>query len=69
MFIFFLETSRVSGNTNPLFALIFLIIITMLTDKFTDKFLHFDLLNGDGGTTIGTIFMCHLFFFRFTGET
>ena len=41
----------------------------MLTDKFTNKLLHFDLLNGDGGTTIGTIFMCHLFFFRFNGET
>ena len=29
------------------------------------KFLHFDLLSGDGGTTAWTIFMCHLFYFSF----
>ena len=29
------------------------------------KFLHFDLLSGDGGTTTWTIFMCHLFCFSF----
>ena len=29
------------------------------------KFLHFDLLSGDGGTTTWTIFMCHLFCFLF----
>ena len=30
------------------------------------KFLHFGLLNGDGGTTTWTIFMCHLFCFSFS---
>ena len=48
----------------------FLIKITMLTNNSSIccnslKFLHFDLLSGDGGTTTWTIFMCHLFCFSF----
>ena len=47
-----------------------LIIITMLTNNSSIfwssiKLLHFGLLNGDGGTTTWTIFMCHLFCFSF----
>ena len=70
LFVPFFETSRVSGNTNSWFTLSFLIIITMLTNNSSIfcsslKFLHFDLLSGDGGTTTWTIFMCHLFCFSF----
>ena len=40
LFVPFLETSRVSGNTNPWFTPIFLIIITMLTNN-SSIFLYF----------------------------
>ena len=65
LFVPFLETSRVSGNTNPL---VFLIIITMIINNSafccsSIKLLHFDLLSSDGRTTTKTIFMCHLLLF------
>ena len=55
----------------------FLIIITVLINNswmFCSllNFLHFDLLSGDGGTRIWTIFICHYaspLLFRFTSET
>ena len=69
LFVPFLEISRVSGDRNPSFTPS-LIIITVLTNNSSIfcsslKFLHFDLLSGDGGTTTWTIFMCHLFCFSF----
>ena len=65
LFVPFLETSRVSGNTNPL---VFLIIITMIINNSafccsSIKLLHFDLLSSDGRTTTKTIFMCHFLLF------
>ena len=71
LFVPFLETSRASGNIK---SMIFLIIITMLTDNsslFSSslKFLHFDLLSGDGGQQLEQ-YLCVTFFgFWFGDET
>ena len=61
------------GNFNSFWkykSMSFLTIITMLTNNSSIfcnllKFLLFDLLSGDGGTTAWTIFPCQLFRFSF----